>query len=71
MVNHKPELLTNPIVEQSPLYTRDALYVGRTEAMRLCYKASKNEIILYVDVMSLYPTSANISCSQLAIRTFT
>jgi len=26
IVNQKPELLRHPIVEQSPLYTRDALY---------------------------------------------
>jgi len=35
IVNQKPELLPHPIVEQSPLYTRDALYEGRTEAMCL------------------------------------
>ena len=55
IVNQKPELLTHPIVEQSPLHTRDALYGGRTEAMRLHYKARENETIQYVDVMSLYP----------------
>jgi hypothetical protein len=48
-------LLTHPIVEQSPLYTRDALYGGRIEAMRLYYKVRENETIQYVDVMSLYP----------------
>ena len=48
-------MLTHHIVEQSPLYTRDALYGGRTEAMRLYYKVSENETIQYVDVMSLYP----------------
>jgi len=37
----KPELLTHPIVRQSPLSTRDALYGGRTEAMRLHYKVRK------------------------------
>ena len=47
-------MLTHPIVEQSPLYTRDALYGGRTEAMRLHYKARENEQIQYVYVMSLY-----------------
>ena len=51
----KPELLTHPLVRQSPLCTRDALYGGRTEAMRLHYKVSYNEAIQYVDVMSLYP----------------
>jgi len=54
IVNQKSELLTHPIVEQSPLHTRDALYGGRTEAMRLHYIARENETIQYVDVMSLY-----------------
>jgi G:T-mismatch repair DNA endonuclease (very short patch repair protein) len=54
IVNQKPELHTHPIVEQSPLHTRDALYGGQTEAMRLHYKARENETIQYVDVMSLY-----------------
>ena len=54
-MNKKPELLTHPIVEQSPLHTRDVLYGGRTEAMRLHYEARENEIIQYVDVMNLYP----------------
>jgi len=44
-----------PAVQQSPLRTRDALYGGRTEAMRLHYKAQENETIQYVDVMSHYP----------------
>ena len=51
----RPELLAHPIVRQSPLCTRDALYGGRTEAMRLHYKVRENETIQYVDVMSLYP----------------
>jgi len=42
-------------VSQTPLRTRDALYGGRTEAMRLQYKVRENETIQYVDVMSLYP----------------
>jgi len=32
----------------------DAVYGGRTEAMRLHYKVHENETIQYVDVMSLY-----------------
>ena len=40
---------------KSPLCARDALYGGRTEAMRLHYKAREGETIQYVDVMSLYP----------------
>ena len=51
----KPDLHTHPVVRQSPLCTRDALYGGRTEAMRLHYKVRENETIQYVDVMSLYP----------------
>ncbi len=49
-----PELKTHPIVQHSPLNTRDALCGGRTEAMRLHHKAGDGETIKYVDVMSLY-----------------
>ena len=52
-MNQKPELPTHPIVEQSPLHTRDALNGGRTEAMLLHYKVRENEKIQYVDFMSL------------------
>jgi len=38
-----PDLLTHPIVRQTSLRTRDALYGGRTEAMRLHYKVRYNE----------------------------
>ena len=51
----KPELLTHPLVRQSRLCTRVALYGGRTEAMRLHYKVRENETVQNVDVMSLYP----------------
>ena len=34
----RPELLAHPLVHQGPLRTHDALYDGRTEAMRLHYK---------------------------------
>jgi len=51
----KPLLHTHPAVRQDPLCTRDAVYGGRTEAMRLNYKAWECETIQYVDVMSLYP----------------
>jgi len=51
----KTELLTHPMVRQTPLCNRDALYGGLTEAMRLHYKVRENETIQYVDVMSLYP----------------
>ena len=51
----RPELRTHPIVEKSPLKTRDALYGGRTEAMRLDHKARDDETVQYVDVINLYP----------------
>jgi len=44
-----------PSLQQRPLLTRDALYVGRTDTMRLHNKARENETLQYVDVMSLYP----------------
>lgn len=37
-LKQNPELQMHPLVEYSPLNTRDALYEGRTEAMRLHYK---------------------------------
>ena len=56
IVEQKTELLKHPIVSHSPLHTRDALYGGRTEALRLHYKIAENEeTIQYCDVMSLYP----------------
>ena len=54
IVKQKPELLTHPVGEQTPLKTRDALYGGRTEAMRLPHEAREDEMIQYVDVISLY-----------------
>jgi len=51
----KPELLAHPTVCKSPQCTRDALYGGRTEAMRVHYKAREGDTIQYVDVMNLYP----------------
>jgi hypothetical protein len=51
IAKRKSELLTRPIVQQSPLRTRDVLYGGRTEAMRLHYKARENEkTIQYADL---------------------
>jgi len=41
----RPELFAHPIVEQSPLCTRDSVYRGRTEAMRLHYNTRENETI--------------------------
>jgi hypothetical protein len=40
-----PELEAQPIVLHEPLNTRDAMYGGRTEAMRLHYKAAEGETI--------------------------
>ena len=56
IVEQKPELLVHPFVKHAPLITRDALYGGRTEAMRLHYKIREGEeSVQYCDVMSLYP----------------
>ena len=55
IVERKPQLLTHPIVRHSPLYTRDSLYGGWTEPMRLHYGIEEDaETIQYCDV-SLYP----------------
>jgi hypothetical protein len=54
--DEKPEMLVHPIIKDVPLITRDALYGGRTEAMRLHYKIREGkESVQYCDVMSLYP----------------
>ena len=50
---HLPELKQHPIVQHSPLNTRDALYGGRTEAMVVRYKICEGETIKYFDLMSL------------------
>jgi len=56
IVEQNPELLVHPTVRHAPLITRDALYGGRTEAMRLHYKIREGiESVQYCDVMSLYP----------------
>jgi hypothetical protein len=56
IVEQKPELIVHSIVKHAPLITRDALYGGRTEAMRLHYKIREGEeSVQYCDVMSLYP----------------
>ena len=50
------DLRIHPIVRHAPLSTRDALYGGRTKAMRLHYKIRKGEeTVQYCDIMSLYP----------------
>jgi len=48
-------VLAQPTVCKSPLCAHDALYGGRTEAMRLHYKATEGETIYNVDCSSLYP----------------
>jgi len=54
IVEQKPELLLHPIVKHAFLITWDALYGGRTEAMRLHYKIREGEeSVQYCDVMSL------------------
>ena len=55
IAENKPELLSQPIIKHSPLKTRDAIYGGRTEAMRLHYGIDDNETKEYCDVISLYP----------------
>jgi hypothetical protein len=55
ILEHHPELQTHPLIQHSPLNTRDMLYGGRTEAMTLHYKIRYRETVEYVDVMSLYP----------------
>jgi len=56
ILKRHPDLKTHPVVLHSPLNTRDALYGGRTEAMRLHYKIREGEeTVQYVDVMILYP----------------
>ena len=50
------DLRTHLIVRHVPMSTRDALYGGRTEAMRLHYKIREDvESVQYCDIMSLYP----------------
>jgi hypothetical protein len=50
------DLKTHPIVRHAPINTREALYVGRTEAMRLHYKIKEDvESVQYCDIVSLYP----------------
>ena len=47
---------THPIARHEQMNTRDALYGGRTEAMRLQYKIREDvESVQYCDTMSLYP----------------
>jgi len=48
------DLRTHPIVRHEPMNTRDALYRGCTEAMRLHYKIREDvKSVQYCDIMSL------------------
>ena len=49
------ELCSHPYVKNSPIYIRDALYGGRTEASKTYYRVKEGEKIHYVDVISLCP----------------
>jgi hypothetical protein len=50
-----PEFKTHALVQQTPLNTRDALYGGRIEALRLHYRVREGDQIRYCDVISFYP----------------
>ena len=54
-MDHKLKLLIYPIVRHALLKTGDALYGGRTEAMRLHYKIREDASVQYSDIMNLYP----------------
>ena len=56
ILTRHPDLKTHPVVLHCPLNTQDALYGGRTEAVRLHYKIrAGEEAVQYVHVMNLYP----------------
>ena len=48
------ELGSQSYMKNSPINIRDALYSGRTEAIKTYYRVNKGEQIRYVDVISLY-----------------
>jgi len=63
---HHPELKTHPMIQHSPLNTRDALYGVRTEAMRLHYKVGERESIQYVDYWAyIEPISVRLLILQI------
>jgi hypothetical protein len=45
ILTHHPDLRTHPMIEHSPVVTRVALYLGRTEAVRHHYKIGDGETI--------------------------
>jgi hypothetical protein len=62
------ELRPHTYVTNSPINIRDALYRSRTKATRTWYRNKEGEEILYMNVISLYPTSVNTVSFQWAIR---
>jgi len=66
------DLQRHPIVRHAPLNTRDAVYGGRTEAMRLHYKIREGEeTVQYCDVMSLYSYICKYFKFPTVTRSFT
>jgi hypothetical protein len=55
ILEHHPELQKHPLIEHSPLNTRDALHGRPQEAMTLNYRIRDGETVEYMDVISLYP----------------
>jgi hypothetical protein len=53
------ELSLHPYVKNSPIYIRDALYGGRTEATKTCYRVKQGEEIRCVNVCA--PTFVNMA----------
>ncbi|KAK4880439.1 hypothetical protein RN001_008585 [Aquatica leii] len=47
--------VSHAIIRNTPLNPRDSFFGGRTNAVKLYYKAEENESIRYLDVCSLYP----------------
>ncbi|KAK4879682.1 hypothetical protein RN001_007828 [Aquatica leii] len=46
---------SHAVIRNTPLNPRDSFFGGRTNAVKLYYKAEENESIRYLDVCSLYP----------------
>lgn len=62
-LRNNPDLKNRPsshtYVKNSPINIRDALYVGRTEAAQTYFGVKREEEILYVDIISVYPYICN------------
>ena len=52
----KNEICSHPYVKTSPINIRDALYGGRTEATKTCYRDKEGEMIHYVDAIFPWAT---------------